>query len=64
MTDEIIKELWEIKDNIAKEYGYNIDALVTYFQEQGNAKGRQVIDLRARKNSAEWKKNIPVGGSG
>ena len=32
MTDEIIKELWEIKDNIAKEHEYDLDSLVAYLQ--------------------------------
>ncbi len=32
MTDEIIEELWAIKDRLAKEHGYDLDALVTHFQ--------------------------------
>ena len=31
MTDEILKELWGTKDNIAKEHGYSIDALAEYY---------------------------------
>jgi len=31
MTDEILKELWNTKDNIAKEHDYNIDALAEYY---------------------------------
>ena len=27
MTDEVLKELWATKDNIAKEHGYNIDGM-------------------------------------
>jgi hypothetical protein len=27
MTDEIIKELWQIKDDIAREHGYDLDRL-------------------------------------
>ncbi len=30
MTDEVLKELWIAKDNIAKEHGYSIDALADY----------------------------------
>ena len=32
MSDEIIKELWQIKDNIAREHGYDIDALVAHLR--------------------------------
>lgn len=28
MTDEIIKELWGIKDDIARDHGYDLDQLV------------------------------------
>ncbi|KOR31807.1 hypothetical protein TI05_11265 [Achromatium sp. WMS3] len=31
MTDKIMKELWDIKDNIAKEYSYDIDKLAEYY---------------------------------
>jgi hypothetical protein len=31
MADMIIKELWGIKDEIAKEHGYDIDRLVSHF---------------------------------
>ena len=31
MTDEVLKELWNTKDSIAKEYGYSIDALAEYY---------------------------------
>jgi hypothetical protein len=31
MTDEVLKELWDTKDNIAKEHGYSVDALAEYF---------------------------------
>ena len=30
MADEIIEELWQIKDSIAQEYGYDVDALVAH----------------------------------
>ena len=31
MTDEVLRELWNTKDSIAKEYGYSIDALAEYY---------------------------------
>jgi len=32
MSDEIIKELWQIKDRIAQKHEYDIEALVAYIQ--------------------------------
>ena len=49
MPDEIIKELWQIKDSIAREHGYDIRVLVAYLQAKPRPKGQKVIDLSARK---------------
>ena len=34
MTDEIIKELWQIKDSIAREHGYDLDRLAADLQSK------------------------------
>ncbi|MCE2433674.1 MAG: hypothetical protein J4F29_12255 [Candidatus Latescibacteria bacterium] len=52
MSDEIIKELWQIKDSIAQEHGYDIEALVTYLQTKKRSEDQQVVDLRALKETA------------
>lgn len=31
MTDEVLKELWNTKDSIAKEHDYSIDGLAEYY---------------------------------
>ncbi len=55
MTDEILQELWNTKDNIAKEHGYDIDDLAAYYlhkqttrlqtlgQEKTNIKAEQKV---------------------
>ena len=53
MSDEIIKELWQIKDSIAQEHGYDIEALVAYLQTKKRMEGQQVVDLSALRGSAE-----------
>ena len=53
MSDEIIMELWRIKDRIAREHGYDIDALVAHLQTKNRAEGRQVVNLRAMKQAAK-----------
>ena len=56
MTDEIIRELWEIKDSIAREHEYDVDALVAHLQARERAEGRRTVrknpkqDARAHTN--------------
>jgi hypothetical protein len=45
MTDEIIEELWRVKDNIAKQFNYDIDALAAELQRRQKESGRQVVNL-------------------
>ena len=41
MTDEVLKDLWATKDDIAKEHSYNIDELAAYFlRKQSLRRGR------------------------
>ncbi len=53
MSDKIIEELWEIKDGLARESGYNIDVLISQLQDGRRDNGHQVCDLAARKRAAE-----------
>jgi len=52
-ADTIIKELWQVKDAIALEQGYDIDELVAYLQGKEWSSDRQVLDLRARREVAD-----------
>jgi len=49
MADEIIEELWRIKDSIANEYGYDVKALVAHLRAKKHVEDQQVIDLRSMK---------------
>jgi hypothetical protein len=53
MADEIIKELWKIKDNIADEYGCDVKALVAHLRNKKHGGDRQTVDLRSMKQTAE-----------
>ncbi|MHA1919586.1 MAG: hypothetical protein ACTSWX_07565 [Promethearchaeota archaeon] len=53
MVDEILKELWEIKDNIAKEHGNDLDALTTWLKKRSITENRKVINLKTIKRIAE-----------
>lgn len=37
MKDEVMTELWAVKDAIAREHNYDIDALFLYFKEDEQA---------------------------
>lgn len=60
MADEIIKELWEIKDDIAHEHGYNLDSLVAYLRSKKHTGNQKVVNLRAMKERA--KQGAPPDG--
>lgn len=60
MSDDIIKELWEIKDSVAREHGYDIDRLVAYVRTR-QPKDHPVVDLRSvregstKPHLSEWR---------
>lgn len=53
MSDAIIKELWQIKDSIAREHGYDIETLVGYLKTKKRPEGQRVVDLHAMRETAE-----------
>lgn len=53
MADEIIEELWQIKDSMTRECGYDIDAFVARLQSKQRSANRQVVDLHAMKEAAK-----------
>jgi len=53
MPDEIIRELWEIKDSIAREHGYDVESLVTHLRSRKRPEGERVVDLHAMRGTAE-----------
>ena len=56
MSDEVIETLWRIKDDIAREYGYDVARLAAVLRaEQGNA-GHRVVDLQAQREAAQHPK--------
>jgi len=59
MADEIIEELWSIKDGIAREHDYHVDALVAHLTALAPSPGRRVVDLRATR-AAERERPVDV----
>ena len=45
MADEIIEEVWRVKDEIAREHGYDVDRLAAYCRRRGRE--REAREARA-----------------
>jgi len=58
MADEIIRELWKIKDGIANEHGNDIRAFVSHLRAKKHKTDQQVVDLRSMKQAVE--RGIPT----
>ena len=43
MADEVLRELWRVKDEIAKEFNYSVEALAAELQRLQKQPGRMVI---------------------
>jgi hypothetical protein len=48
MTDEIIREVRQAKDQFAKQYNYDIDALAAGLQKRQKESGRKIHNLENR----------------
>jgi hypothetical protein len=53
MADEIIMELWKVKDAIAKEFGCDVKGLVAHLRAKKREENQQVRDLSSMKQAAE-----------
>lgn len=47
MNDEIIQELWRIKEEIAKEHGYALESLAAELRRQEAASESRIVDRSA-----------------
>lgn len=45
LEDPIIEELHRVREEIAAEFNYDLDAIVAYLRQQQHAENRQVISL-------------------
>jgi hypothetical protein len=45
MTDEIIREVWRAKDELAKEFNYDMDALAAELRKREKESGRKIVNL-------------------
>ena len=62
MADEIIKELWKVKDAIAQEYGCDVKSLAAHLRAKKHEDDKRVVDLRSMKQVAEHQTGEVDGG--
>lgn len=63
MSDQIIEELRQIKDNIAREHDNDVESFVAHLQTRPRSAGRQVVDLSAMRRAADQDAQGTVGKS-
>jgi hypothetical protein len=53
MTDEIMQELWRVKDEVAKQFNYDAMALGAELQRQQKESGQPVVNLEMQSAKQE-----------
>lgn len=53
MSDKVLEELWRIKDDMAREYGYDVLRLVAALRAAQADEGHRVVDLQASRTARE-----------
>jgi hypothetical protein len=53
MPDEVLTELWRIKDDIARQYGNDVDALVAHLRQREALERLLVVQPSAMQPGAE-----------
>ncbi len=55
MSDEIIREVWQIKDAIGKEVNYNIRTLGALLRKRQRTGSKQIVDLSSSRKAVKKK---------
>ena len=53
MPDEVLTELWRIKDDIARQYGNDVEALVAHLRQRESLEHPPVVQPPAMRPGAE-----------
>lgn len=49
MSDKVIRELWQVKEELAREFNYDVYALAAEMRRQDRESREKVVDLSSRK---------------
>ena len=64
MADEIIEELWRIKDDMAREYNYDIPTLVAYLQHKDEDKHARDSKMEMLNECSGTRQALKTDGEG
>ena len=53
MSDAVIEELRRIKDDMAREYGYDVPQIAADLQGSHGEEGHRIVDLQPLRQAAE-----------
>jgi len=53
MADEVLEELWKVKDAMAYEHGYDVRALAAHLRALKHGDDTKVVDLRTVTQTVE-----------
>jgi hypothetical protein len=56
MKNEILEELWRVKDALAKKYNYDVDAMFRDLREREKTSGHRYVDLSKPRRKSRLKK--------
>ena len=62
MADEIIEEVWRIKDDLAREHGYDLDRLGAYFRERERQRAQREKERAAAGDGTAGDGRLSEGG--
>lgn len=51
MKDEIIQEVWRVKDAISARHHHDVKRLVNHLRSEQMSQGSRVVDLHARQHT-------------
>ena len=54
--DEILDEIYKIREEHAKSFNYDLDAMFADWQKKQAESGREVVDLSAHNLTTRWSK--------
>lgn len=49
MSDEIIREVWQIKDDIGLEVNYNLHSLGNFLRQRQKSGNKKIVDLFSKR---------------